>query len=74
MSEYVLPNADNAPPASREFRVGMSFRVGGGGSLADVIRVLSPAEGKALSGASTSGRTKSLTADWTHDCATVSSL
>ena len=54
MSEYILPNADNAPPASREFRVGMSFRVGGGGSLTDVIRVLSPAEAKSFDGASTS--------------------
>jgi len=52
MSEYIMPNADNAPPAAREFRVGMSFRVGGGGSLADVIRVLSPAEGKELNAAS----------------------
>jgi hypothetical protein len=58
MSEYIMPNADNAPPAAREFRVGMSFRVGGGGSLADVIRVLSPAEGKefnAASGSNNSG-------------------
>jgi cell wall-associated NlpC family hydrolase len=52
MSQYVLPNADNAPAASREFRVGMSFRVGGGGSLTDVIRVLSPAEGNSFDGAS----------------------
>jgi hypothetical protein len=45
MSEYVMPNANDAPPASREFRVGVSVRVGGGGSLADVIRALTPPEG-----------------------------
>lgn len=55
MSEYVLPNADDAPPAQREFRVGMSFRVGGGGgSLTDVFRVLTPTEGAAFDGASAS--------------------
>jgi hypothetical protein len=42
MSQFVLPNATNAPPAAHEFRVGISFRVGGGGTgLGDLVRVIS---------------------------------
>ena len=37
MSKYVMPNANDAPPASTEFRIGVSFRIGGGGrGLGDV--------------------------------------
>ena len=45
MSEFVLPNSSDAPPASREFRVGVSFRIGSGGSAADIIRVIGATEG-----------------------------
>jgi hypothetical protein len=47
MSEFVLPDANNAPPAAREFRVGVNFRVGSGGSAPEVMRVIS-AEGSVL--------------------------
>lgn len=41
MSQYVLPNAQNAPAATREMRLGLSFRVGGGGTAAEIVHVLS---------------------------------
>ena len=44
MSEFVLPSADHAPPTSREFRVGMSFRVGGGGDMSQILQVMSAVE------------------------------
>jgi hypothetical protein len=41
MSEFMLPNADKAPPASREVRLGLSFHVGSGGSgLASLAEAL----------------------------------
>jgi cell wall-associated NlpC family hydrolase len=44
MSQYVLPDAVNAPPATHEFRVGLSFRVGGGGTIAELVREVAAAE------------------------------
>ena len=41
MSQYVLPNAQNAPAATREMRLGLSFRVGGGGTATEIVHVLS---------------------------------
>ncbi len=41
MSQYVLPNSQSALPATREMRVGLSFRVGGGGTAAEIVHVLS---------------------------------
>src|SRR6185369_15995501 len=48
MSKYVMPDAANAPPSTREFRFGLSFRVGGGGSAADVMKALSSASESGL--------------------------
>lgn len=45
MSRFVLPDASNAPPSTREFRFGLNFRVGGGGSATDVVRLISATEG-----------------------------
>jgi cell wall-associated NlpC family hydrolase len=45
ISEFVLPSADHAPPATREFRVGLSFRVGGGGDMTQLLQVMSAAAG-----------------------------
>ena len=45
MSEFVLPSATSAPPVTREFRIGASFRVGGGGTLTDVVRAIAETEG-----------------------------
>lgn len=44
MSQYVLPNAENALPAQREMRLGVSFRVGGGGTATEVVHLLSAAD------------------------------
>lgn len=49
ISKFVMPDAADAPPALREFRVGLNFRVGGGGSAPDVIRLLG-AETAAING------------------------
>lgn len=41
MSEFVPPNASGAPPASRDVRLGLSFKVGSGGSgLASLAEAL----------------------------------
>jgi cell wall-associated NlpC family hydrolase len=40
MSRFVMPDAADAPAATREFRFGMSFRVGSGGSAADLIHLI----------------------------------
>ena len=41
MSDYVLPNAKDAPRATREMRLGLSFKVGsGGGGLASLAEAL----------------------------------
>lgn len=40
LSKFVMPDAADAPPALREFRFGLNFRVGGGGSASEVIRLL----------------------------------
>lgn len=41
MSEFLLPNASGAPPASRDVRLGLSFKVGSGGSgLASLAEAL----------------------------------
>ena len=41
MSQYVLPNSQSALPATREMRLGVSFRVGGGGTATEIVHVLS---------------------------------
>jgi len=41
MSQYVLPNSESALPAKREMRLGVSFRVGGGGTATEVVHLLS---------------------------------
>jgi hypothetical protein len=48
MSQYVLPNAESALPAKREMRLGVSFRVGGGGSATEIVHVLSATDLGAL--------------------------
>ena len=49
MSQYVLPNAQDALPAKREMRLGLSFRVGGGGTAAEIVHVLSATDIGSLS-------------------------
>ena len=41
MSQFMLPNAQDALPSKREMRVGLSFRVGGGGTATEIVHVLS---------------------------------
>jgi cell wall-associated NlpC family hydrolase len=50
-----MPDASNAPPATREFRFGLSFRVGGGGSATDIVHLISVAQQAGLSGEGSSG-------------------
>jgi len=59
MSQFVLPNSQSALPATREMRVGLSFRVGGGGTAAEVVHVLSAMDIGALSEEPTSNRAAS---------------
>jgi cell wall-associated NlpC family hydrolase len=40
MSRFVMPDAADAPEATREFRFGMSFRVGSGGSVGDLVHLI----------------------------------
>ena len=44
MSQFVMPGSQSAQPATREARVGLSFRVGGGGSAAEIVKALSSAD------------------------------
>ena len=48
MSRFVMPDAADAPSATQEFRFGMSFRVGGGGSAADLVHVIAMAAQQGL--------------------------
>jgi hypothetical protein len=52
MSRFVMPNASNAPTPRGEARLGISFRVGGGGQLGDAT-VIPAGEGSAWNGSST---------------------
>jgi len=49
MTQFMLPDARNALPATREMRVGLSFRVGGGGTAAEIVHVLSATDLGSLS-------------------------
>jgi cell wall-associated NlpC family hydrolase len=49
MSQFMLPNAQDALPATREMRLGFSFRVGGGGTPAEIVHVLSATDIGSLS-------------------------
>ena len=53
MSQFMWPNAQDALPAKREMRVGLSFRVGGGGTAAEIVHVLSATDIGSLENAST---------------------
>ena len=44
MSQFVMPNSESARPATREARLGLSFRVGGGGSAGEIVHALSSAD------------------------------
>jgi len=51
ISQFVLPSADHAPPAMRDFRVGISFRIGGGGDMAKLLQIMSAAAAGDVEGA-----------------------
>ncbi len=57
MSRYVMPDASNAPPAKREFRFGMNFRVGGGGTATDLVHLISVAQQAAIANEEASAAT-----------------
>ena len=59
MSQYVLPNAQDALPATREMRLGLSFRVGGGGTAAEIVHVLSATDIGSLQEAAPTNRAAS---------------
>lgn len=40
MNEFVMPNSSNAPSPTHEYRLGLNFRVGSGGSGPEVLHVL----------------------------------
>lgn len=59
MSQFMLPNAQDALPATREMRVGLSFRVGGGGTAAEIVHVLSATDMGSLEDAASTNRATS---------------
>ncbi|MGH7619278.1 MAG: C40 family peptidase [Gemmatimonadaceae bacterium] len=45
MSRFVMPNADGAPQPESEVRLGIAFRVGGGGGVGHAVPVVTPSDG-----------------------------